>query len=376
MSLQGFWSYVHQDDDAELGRIVRLSQDVVAQFEMITGDTLELFLDKDALGWGEIWKDKIEASLASGAFFIPVLTPRYFRSAECRRELQFFVRARANQKGLLLPLLYVAVPSIDEENPTDDLIKLIRTFEWEDWTNLRFVDVGLEAYRRGVHRLAKRLADTNRAVEAAVLPAVIDTPTELPEDAEDVPGLLDRMSDSEEAFPKLTKTTGAIGGQLETIGQLMTDATAQIQVSDRQGHGFGGRVAIARRAARTLAEPVALVESLSNDFTSQLHDVDQGVRVLIEQAAQLAQQAPDDKPEVCRFFTAMRSLGESTLSALALGRELAETTRAIEPLSKDLRPVLRRLRRGLTTMAEAGEVCNEWMRLIENSGVECDSPTS
>lgn len=89
---QGFWSYVHADDEAEGGRIACLARDVSSQFEMLTGDTLELFLDRDAIKWGDDWKNKVDSSLASVAFFIPVLTPRYFKSPECRRELQFFAR--------------------------------------------------------------------------------------------------------------------------------------------------------------------------------------------------------------------------------------------------------------------------------------------
>ena len=70
------------------------------------------FLDKDAIKWGDEWKNKIDSSLASVAFFIPVLTPRYFMSPECRSELQYFAR-RATSLGLkelVLPLLYLDVP--------------------------------------------------------------------------------------------------------------------------------------------------------------------------------------------------------------------------------------------------------------------------
>lgn len=89
---QGFWSYVHADDEAEGNRISRLARDVAAQFQMLIGEPLDLRLDRDAIKWGEVWRDKIDLSLASVAFFIPVMTPRYFMSAECRRELQFFAR--------------------------------------------------------------------------------------------------------------------------------------------------------------------------------------------------------------------------------------------------------------------------------------------
>lgn len=49
----GFWSYVHADDEADAGRVAQLARDVVAQFEMLTGEPIELFLDRDALAWGD-----------------------------------------------------------------------------------------------------------------------------------------------------------------------------------------------------------------------------------------------------------------------------------------------------------------------------------
>jgi hypothetical protein len=68
-SYQGFWSYVHADDEAEGGRITSLARDLAAQFEMLTGEQLALFLDKDALQWGDDWQRQINSNLEGVAFF-------------------------------------------------------------------------------------------------------------------------------------------------------------------------------------------------------------------------------------------------------------------------------------------------------------------
>jgi hypothetical protein len=49
---KAFWSYVHFDNDADGGRIVALAEDISKQYEMITAESIELFLDKDGLEWG------------------------------------------------------------------------------------------------------------------------------------------------------------------------------------------------------------------------------------------------------------------------------------------------------------------------------------
>ena len=146
----GFLSYVHKGDEADSRRISRLANDIVAQHELLTGDTIELFIDRKEIRWGDKWREKIDGNLGSVAFFIPVLTPRYLKSPECRRELQFFIR-KAKKLGLnelLLPLYYVNIPSFDDESVENGLIRAVREFHYEDWRELRFADVNSEEYRR------------------------------------------------------------------------------------------------------------------------------------------------------------------------------------------------------------------------------------
>ena len=372
---QGFWSYVHADDQAEGERISRLARDVAGQFEMLTGEPLALFLDRDAIKWGEIWRDKIDSSLASVAFFIPVMTPRYFMSAECRRELQFFARqaTRLGIKELVLPLLYVDVPSLHDETAADDLIRLVCTFQWEDWRELRFVDIVAEGYRRGVAGLAARLVEANRQVEKADRTAIaLQADDSSQGTVDDSPGFLDQIATAEETLPRLVETIEAIGRDIEHIGQVMQEAVADIQQSDRQAKGFAGRLLIARKLTRQLSEPAERVWSFGNEFASQLHEVDEGIRVLIERASAEVQQNPDSKTEVCTFFDAVRSLSTAAHVGLSSAQGMIDAIAPIEKMSRDLRPVLRRLRQGLTTMVEAKEVSDEWVQLIDGSAIGCE----
>ena len=93
------------------GRILCLAEDIAAQYEMFTGEQIDLFIDKDGISWGDRWREVINDNLDSAAFFIPVMTARYFAKEECRREFYFFVQL-ARQRGikeLVLPLHYVTV---------------------------------------------------------------------------------------------------------------------------------------------------------------------------------------------------------------------------------------------------------------------------
>jgi DNA repair ATPase RecN len=343
---------------------------------MLTGEPLALFLDKDALKWGEEWRDTIDASLASVAFFIPVLTPRYFMSAECRRELQFFARKATSLgiKELILPLLYVDVPALQDATTMDDLATLVRTFQWEDWRELRFAEPTAETYRRRVASLAERIVEANRQMERADTAAIaVQSERALGAAADDSPGFLDQMATAEETMPKLTQTIGAIGQEIQVIGQLAEEAASEIRRADKQAPGFGARLLITRKLAQRLTEPIERVWSSSNEYASQLHDVDDGFRVIIERGTEEAKRDPDSRKVVCELFKAIRLMNANAHSGLASIQALSSAVAPAEKMSRDLRPMLRRLREALTRMLEASEVMDEWVRLIDGSGVECEN---
>lgn len=372
---QGFWSYVHKDDEADGGRISKLAKNVADQYEMLTGETINLFLDKDALEWGDDWREKIDGSLTSVAFFIPVMTPRYFMSPECRRELQFFARRATDLgiKDLVLPLLYVEVPSLHDETDQDELFALVRTFQWEDWRELRYSDVVSEDYRRGVSRLANRLVQANRHAEQVdVAEAALLIESGVKEDADESPGLIDRMASAEEALPQWNDTLLGITNEIETIGIIMNEGTSDLNNTSAQGKGFAHRLVIARKISRKMSEPTERIWNLTVDFTSQLHDIDEGIRAFIERVSVELGESPEAKDDVCKFFATVRDLSASTHRSLDSVQDMIDAIQPLENLSRDLRPVFRRLRQGLSVMIEAREVSEAWVNLIEASGIDCE----
>lgn len=377
-NLQGFWSYVHADDEADGGRIAHLVKDLQNQYEMLTGETLSVFFDKDALQWGENWRAKIDDNLASVAFFIPVLTPRYFMSPECRGELQFFARraTKIGIKDLVLPLYYVTVQAIEDRTDADDLIKLVCTFQWEDWRNLRFSDFSSEGYRMGVSRLATRLVEANRRSEETTLAVLPQSDDVLEGITDESPGFLDKLANAEENLLKWPETLERISRNVGLIGEIMQGSTDDIQSANLHGKGFAARLKIVRHTEQQLREPTEQIWSLSNEFESQLHGVDEGIRIIIEQAPVEIMDNPDTKGNFCDFFRKIRELTNIALDAQGSIRQMINATEPLGKMSRDLRPVLRRLRHGLTILVEAINVTNDWVHLIDSSGIDCELKSS
>jgi hypothetical protein len=368
-NLKGFWSYVNSDNKAEGGRIVCLANNIIEQYQMITGEEITLFLDKD-IKLGEEWRKTIDENLASVAFFIPVMTPRYFLSAECRREMQSFTRKASNLgiKELILPLYYVDIPSLNDESNEDDLIKMIRDFQREDWREIRFKEIASEGYRKGVYQLAKRLVDINSRTEkqgkTAPPPEKSIMPVEIISD--ESPGVLDRLAKSEETLPELSANLKLITNEILQIGRIMQEGTNDIKRADSQSKGFTGRLLIARQMSQKLDEPVEHIFKLSNKYSTQLHDVDEGIRLMVEQAFTEIKEDPELESKFNNFFESLVKLSAAAKIGLGATKKMIDASRPIENMSRDMRPVMRRLRQGLTILVESTDIIDDWMKLIES----------
>lgn len=153
-----FWSYTHEDDERLGGAITRLANRLGDEYAVSSGDDLNLFLDRQSLDWGDAWRQKIDAALGTAPLFIAIVTPKFVKSAECRRELLTFI-SQAESRGfsrLLLPILFIDVPGLHENNPDEVLAILART-QYVPWTRLRLLTEDSSEVRTAVNALALRI---------------------------------------------------------------------------------------------------------------------------------------------------------------------------------------------------------------------------
>jgi hypothetical protein len=357
----GFWSYVHADNDGDANRIVKLAQHVRDAFALQTGAELELFLDRDTLVWGDAWRERIDQAIAGTTFFIPIVTPRYFQSAECRRELVKFTSEarRLGLEELLLPVYYVAVPEL-ESDPDDEAMELIAERQREDFRGIRLLDQTSSAYRQGVSRLATRLAE--------IAADVVDRPqsaagsgttgTDEAQDDDDQPGVLDRLAEGEAAFPRWTETLEKLAAEIVRVGELAEQGSVEMEAADARGTGLAGRIAVTDRIARRLEEPANNIARLGQDLASDLVKIDPAILTLLEEV----ERAPGELDDAAEFLQSMHSLRAESREPLQHLNDLVDTLTETARLSRALRPPLGRMKRGLRGALDADAVIEEWDR--------------
>jgi hypothetical protein len=393
-TVKAFWSYSHADDDTEAGRIVRLGKDIAAQYTMITGEKIELFIDRKDLAWGDDWENIIESNIASFAFFIPVVTTRYLQSPECRKELNMFAR-RAKKFGvdaLIMPIVYCETKRLNNASDDDDAVALIQSYQWEDWTDKRFASLKSARYRRSVAELATKIYQANDAIEQQAGSLPIVNPAELApaktnqstsqniarddldvQGNDDGAGMVDVLADMENTFPEWVHTIEALNVEIGSIGTLTTEASVELNAVP-SNKGFSAKVPVFKKLSAKLDPPAERISALSNQFTTQLYGVDEGIRTI---GSLIGQQSPnEDISSVDNFLTTLKELDASSQEGLGALNTLLESMTPLEHMSRDLKKPLRKIRKGLTSMYEGREVISSWVSVIEDAKNQRDSKSN
>ncbi|MFJ7911485.1 toll/interleukin-1 receptor domain-containing protein [Kitasatospora sp. NPDC096204] len=363
----GFWSYSHRDNELVDGRIVRLARSIGNAFELIAGEELAVFVDKDDIAWGDSWRARIDLALSSVTFLIPVITPKFFMSQECRREVLAF-SGQASSLGLddfLLPIHYVDVPPLTDGQSSDEVVSLIARRQWVDWRDLRLEDEGSQRYRRAINDLASRLKqiiDTAQVAPILSLPVTVGGPGSEVEN-QDEPGFLDVMAEAEVAMPKWAETLLAISEVTREIGEKAQQATVDMGDSDTHGGGFAGRLAAAHRLKDSLEDPISRYVELSSKYSAELVAIDPGILAVIRLASE-GGLVGDDARAVRDFFAVILGLVEASRETFPKLEQLLESVKIPARQSSVLRSSLNKLQSAIRQVIDGREIIDEWGRLI------------
>ncbi len=359
------------------------------------GPSLTFFRDGAKLKLGDKWRSKIQEALESTTFFIPIVTPRYFASEECRNELLGFAE-QAEELGLealIMPLYFVEVPAIENGDGDDPLVRLIDERQREDWRTLRLLDATTQPYRTAVNRLAMRLQDVSREQEASSPkkrpsadqdeeegPApphdsAASQPTEHPVPAtaaavDSEMGMLELLAEGEATFPRLVETLNSIGEEIQAVGGLATAATTEIHESDAKGGGFKGRLSVTNRLAQQLKGPSTRLEQLSSQYVADLLILDPAMRKLIALAGEQSGESPDDVDE---FLSSVQEMVTGSTTAVSSIEGMIEALGGSAGISRELEVPIKRMRTSLQSMVDSQKMIDSWQEHIDAALESVDS---
>jgi F-box protein 11 len=167
-----FMSYAHSDD--KHGHLTQFRERLSDEVRVQIGEEFLIFQDRKDLQWGENWKERIKESIDEVTFLIPIITPSFFKSPACRRELQRFLEReeKLGRKDIVLPIYYVDCPLLNdkEEWTGDELAQVIATrqrADCADWRKLRFKPFDSQEVREALAELGVQIRDALERVHTS-----------------------------------------------------------------------------------------------------------------------------------------------------------------------------------------------------------------
>ena len=167
-----FMSYARSDDNR--GCLTEFRERLGDEVRVQIGEEFLIFQDRKNIQWGENGKARIKESLDEVTFLIPIITPSFFNSQPCRRELQRFLERekKLGLNDLVLPIYYVDCPLLnDKEGWTgDELAQVIATrqrADCADWRKLRFKPFDSQEVREALAELGVQIRDALERVQTS-----------------------------------------------------------------------------------------------------------------------------------------------------------------------------------------------------------------
>ena len=159
----GFLSYTRKDNQFFGGYITAFRQTLEAGVQVVTGDRdFRLWQDVEGIVLGEQWEKKLAEVIGQASFFLPMLSPLFLSSPNCREEVELFVdrEKTLGRDDLILPIYLVDSPKLEkpEEVAKDPVAVEIACRQRYDWRENAWLRLDEPAARKAVLTLARAIA--------------------------------------------------------------------------------------------------------------------------------------------------------------------------------------------------------------------------
>lgn len=341
-----FCSYRRVDnDDIFKNTIDHLVADMKALHEAETGRPLDVFFDREELGWGDNFREAIDQAVREATFFMPIITARYFDSEWCRHEfLSFYSKSRSlGVTELILPIVLAGISHVRTDS-TDRIAATIAEIQYSDWSNLWQEGRESSIWRINVTRLVRRIVDLRSTIEMQLADQTLSE-SRLNSCDQENSGMAN--ADHE-------RQVAASGTHLMTRGYSSIDEAERV-VSDVSDFFLG-----LDRAIRTSTVDARLAHAaLSAEFTPRAHSLERAARDMLTDIldfdtmlrsrirAMKSNQEQEQLKEIVRTIQNRATAVENRINDLVYAPTLIrrlDSTLGLRPVASSARAVMQTIR--------------------------------
>lgn len=370
MQVSGFFSYAHADNAHDF--LSHLKEDLCTEFNILSGSTLDLYIDRESIAWGDNWRKSITSGINDASFFIPILSPNYFNSGPCRTELtQYIGKAKElGVKELLLPLLLVDISS-DSLGLDAALVSSVLEYQYLDISPLRFLERGSGQYIKVINNAAQKLWEANSHLismaEAGSRNALNDTESN-PADIKQVAKspynekgsfLLESLADFQPTLDEMTESTELINYDIVNIGNCVKQ-TNELFEKRQQQNQLDPKTALALTGQ--LAEELKPISDLYAEHDDKFLDaVNKTERVLAPLVMHWKASASNNDN-----LASLQNLVNATDEARSKVQSFKDSIEPAKRLSRSLFKTMQSIESSTSICLAAMDVVINWQELLDD----------
>jgi hypothetical protein len=318
-----FMSYRSADNDAYREVVDQLKSDLSGRFEAETGRGLKIFVDRDDIGWGEDWRQKIFDSIKRATFLIPIITMRYFESDACREEFMAFYEdaRRIGVTDLIMPIVLAGGSRIAPDSPREEM-RIVHGLQHVSIEEAFIEGFGSPEWNKTIGRMVQELARAVDKAETKLQDRESRSAQESPAQTQD------EVSSAE--YADLQDLQGRIADIPEKIDDMERDRNSVMDIlnpvldpSFWQQSPQQQKVKVLA-AANALREPAATFAQSTANLEEHVAGIDSGIRLAVDELKSMESQPA-------------RELVDALVSAGSRSQEYDEVLAAMPTISDGLK---------------------------------------
>ncbi|MDX6760508.1 toll/interleukin-1 receptor domain-containing protein [Streptomyces sp. F8] len=349
-----FVSYAHLDDELLNQAVEHFTHDLKAFYAAQNGGHLEIFFDRDSIGWGSDWRRRIDDDLRGASIFMPVITMQYFNRPACREELNAFY-ASAELLGaefLILPVVILGAARITADHSMPE-VRLIESIQFENLEECFIAGRGTREWRQALSRIAEKLgAIIDRAEEK------MSSSSEGRSDEVEI--AVDEDFDFLEHAEQLNQIGDRLPGEMEAAEQDLTE-WCSIVTAEMQQLGAASRSAMRARSiamAQVIRVPSLKLQDSASTLAGSVSQADALMRAMV---GQLNGVRTKEGSELAAKLVRSLTDGSTDLRELSSGLvEILGMLKTMELLSVPLRKSIKPGRVGFAKIQDAVTTIDGW----------------
>ncbi|TDV52470.1 toll/interleukin-1 receptor domain-containing protein [Actinophytocola oryzae] len=363
LPIRCFLSYARADDE-EYEFIHALKTTLEHNCFSQCGRKLEVFLDRESIGWGDDWRDRIADSLNNATVFIPVVSLQFFAREACRAELQAFHAAAKNLgvTELLLPLVAFGKDRITSESD-DALIRMVEKLQHLDIQDAVISGPKTREWRTTMLDIAARLVAAVEGAEkiiqdrgAASLVDIAQNGSVSSAGEDNHLGLYELNLRVQAGISSFETSANEAVGSLGNLLTVFQGSTQRLNNAPRDV-----TTAVAAEVARDIEEVTINIQRAGGQMETTISAVDADLR---QYHALIMEFGSDDmKQTMKRDLDGLEKQFSEIQNVMDVMADFVKQIQPVEVLSAPLRKALRPLRLGVNSIQVAVATMESWTKL-------------